>query len=198
MDRPGHPDRLVSGAEAVVTADLQRHRRPQLAEPGQVLALGRFCQLPPQVQLGLPILGDPAALDDQRRRAEVADQVVALGGDVALVEIDDQRLHLPDMLGAGLAVVSDRAGDHIDRTADRSGGLCRGGHDLGRPRVCRDPAQVVRRPRRHALLGQAAQRDQAVAPGKDHVDKQRDLVAIDAGRAHCSRPSPGARSAGWT
>jgi hypothetical protein len=38
-----------------------------------------------------------AALDDERRPAEMSDQMVELGGDVAGVEIDDDRLHLQDV-----------------------------------------------------------------------------------------------------
>ena len=55
-----------------------------------------------------------AALDDQRRLAEMPDQMVELGGDVAGVEIDHHRLHLQDVGGLGLAVLGDRAGDDID------------------------------------------------------------------------------------
>ena len=117
IDGAGHPDRLVRRAEMRVAADLHRDLAAQAAEACQVVALGGFGQLPPDMELGRALGRAPAAFDDQRRRAEVADDMVELGRDVARVEIDDDGLHLQHVGGAGLALFRDRAGDDIDRRA---------------------------------------------------------------------------------
>ena len=66
-----------------------------------------------------------------------------LGRDIAGVEIDHQRLHLKHMLGAGLALLGNGAGDHIDGAAlpGRPAGL--GGEQVRGLRVGGDP-DVVR------------------------------------------------------
>ena len=93
-----------------VAADLDRDVAAQPAEQGDVLALGGFARAPPDMQLGRDLGRAAAALDDQRRVAKMPDEVVELGGDIAGVEIDHDRLHLPDVGGLGLAVLRDGAG----------------------------------------------------------------------------------------
>ncbi|GEK69094.1 hypothetical protein PDE01_26140 [Paracoccus denitrificans] len=197
MNRARHPHRLVGRAEAAVTADLAGDLGAQAAKTGDIVALGRFGQLPPQMQLLLSGLRDAAALDGQRRRAEMADQMRPLVRDIALVEIDDQCLHLDDMLGAGFATLRHRAGDDIDGSADGRGYLGTARDGRGRTPIGRQPAQITRRRRHNTLFRQAAQRDQTVTPRVDDIEKQRDLRRIDRRHAHCSRPSLGSRSAGW-
>ena len=86
-----------------VAADLQRDLAAQLAEPGEIRALRGLGQLPPDMELGRALGRAPAALDDQGRSAEVVDEMIELGRDVAGVEIDHEALHLQDVRGAGLA-----------------------------------------------------------------------------------------------
>ena len=102
-----------------------------------------------------------AALDDQRRRAEVADEVVELGRDVAGVEIDHHGLHLQHVGGPGLAGLGDRAGDDVDR-----GALARRPRRRRSPsfsaarRVGLDPDVVRLAVDALALVDEAAHRDQ--------------------------------------
>ena len=115
IDGARHPDRLVCRAEMRVAADLHGDLAAQPAEGGQILALGRFGQFPPDMELGRTLGRAPAAFDDERGRAEVAGDMVQLRRDVARVEIDDDGLHLQHVGRAGLALFLDRAGDDIDR-----------------------------------------------------------------------------------
>ena len=84
----------------------------------------------------------------------MAHQVLALGVDVAVVEIDEHHLGLNDVLGLGLARGGDGAGHDVERHAGigRPIGLHRRlGGELG---VGLDE-RGVRRPVGGALLGQA-------------------------------------------
>jgi hypothetical protein len=69
IDRARHPDRLVRRAEMRVATDLHRDLAAKAAEGEQVVALGRFGQFPPDMELGRTLGRPPTALDDQRRRA---------------------------------------------------------------------------------------------------------------------------------
>ena len=130
-------------------------------------------------------LGRPAAaFDGERRRAEVADEMCELGRNVARVEIDNQGLHLQDLVGACLAVLGDRAGDDIEsRTlAPRPGGE---GFQLVEGRgVGFDPDVVGFAVPALALVDEAANRDQALAIAEDHIQKYAELswIRLDAER----------------
>lgn len=117
VDRAGNADRLVRRPEMPITADLVGDDAAHGAEPCQILAVGRLGNPPPDMQLGGIFGGAAAAFHQQRGRAQVLLQVRQLGGDVTCVEIDDDGLHLLDVLGAGLAVLGDNAGDDIDGRA---------------------------------------------------------------------------------
>lgn len=197
MDGARNPHRLVRRTEAAVTTDLAGDLGAQAAKTGDIRTMRGLAQLPPQMQLLLTALGDATAFHRERGGTEMADEVIALGDNIALIKIDHEGLHLQHMPGAGFATLRHRAGDDIDGAADLGGSFGAGGNSRGRTRIGRQPAQITRRGRRHALLGQAAQGDQPLAPGEDDIEKERDLRRIDRRHAHCSRPSPGSRSAGW-
>jgi len=143
IDRARHPDRLMRRAEMGVAANLHRNFAAQAAEGGQVLALGRFGQFPPDMELRRALGRPPAAFDDQHRRAEVAGDMVQLGRDVTGVQIDDDGLHLKHVGGAGLTLFGDGAGDDVDGRAFAVRPSGEGCKLLGRGVVGRDP-DVVR------------------------------------------------------
>ena len=64
IDTAGYPDRLVGRAEMRVSANLQGDLAAKAAELGQILALGRFSQLPPDMQLAGTTGGATTAFDD--------------------------------------------------------------------------------------------------------------------------------------
>jgi hypothetical protein len=68
-----------------VAADLERDHTPQWAEPREVRTRGGLGQFPPDVELGRTVRRAATALDDQRRPAEMVDEVVELGRDVTRV-----------------------------------------------------------------------------------------------------------------
>ena len=103
VERAGHPDRLVRRAEVGVATDLDGDVAAQPADEADIVAFRRLGQPPPDVQLVEPFGRPAAGLDDQRRLAEMRKQVIELGGDVAGVEIDHHRLHLPDVGRLGTA-----------------------------------------------------------------------------------------------
>ena len=126
----------------------------------------------------------PAALDDQRGAAEVPDEMVELGRDVAGVEVDDERLHAQDVGRARLAVLGDGAGDDVDRGALAPGPGGEGRELLGRALVRLDPDVVRLAALALALVDEAADRDQPVAVAEDDVEEGGDLacVGVDAER----------------
>ena len=188
VDGARHADRLVSGSEVQVATDLLRDLATQRAEPRQVVALGRLGEPPPGVQLGGALGSAAAALDQQGRPPEVVDQVRQLGGDVAGIEIDHHGLHLQHVLGAGLALLGDGAGDDIDGAAfargpggiraERCGGVPIGRH----PDIVRLGVEAL------ALVDEAADRDQPVAIAERYVEEGGDLLDVrrdgPSGRRH--------------
>ena len=161
-----------------VAADLGRDVAAQAAEAADVVALGGLAELPPDMALALALGRHAAALDHHGRRAEVALQMRALGGDVAGVEIDDHGLHPQDLGGFGLAGGRHRAGDHVDRSALAPGPCGEGGHLLRRRGIGLDPDVVRAAIEALTLVDEAAHRDQPVAIAEDHVDEPGDLLGI--------------------
>ncbi|ODN68427.1 hypothetical protein A6302_04273 [Methylobrevis pamukkalensis] len=178
IDGAGHPDRLVRRAEMRVAADLHGDLAAQAAEGGQVVALGGFGQLPPDMELRRALGRAPAAFDDERRCAEVAGDMVQLGRDVACVEIDDDGLHLQHVGGACLTLLLDRAGDDIDRRplAVRPRGESR--ELAGCGAVGRDPDVVRLAVPALTLVNEAAERDQPLAPAEHGVEEHGDLLGV--------------------
>lgn len=169
IDGAWHPDRLVRGAEMRVAADLHRDLAPQATEGDQVLSLSGFGQFPPDMELGRTLGRAPAAFDDQRRRSDVAGDMVQLGRDVARVEIDDDGLHLQHIGGAGLALFLDRAGDNINRSAFTVGPCGKGREFPWCAVVGRGPDIVRLAVLTLTLVDEAAERDQPLAPAEDRV-----------------------------
>ena len=158
-----------------VAADLRGDVAAQTAQPREVLAFGGLGELPPDMQLLLALGRAAAAFDDQRRRPRCADEVVELGGDVAGVEIDHDRLHLQDVGGLRLALLGDGAGDDIDRSALARTPRWRRWRSSRARRVGVDPDVVRLAVHALALVDEAAHRDQAVAIAEDHVEEDGDL-----------------------
>ena len=79
-----------------VAPDLDGDIAARPAEFGEVLALGRLVEPPPDMQLGRAFGRPAAAFDHQRRVAKMPDQVIEFGGDVAGVEINHDGLHLQE------------------------------------------------------------------------------------------------------
>jgi hypothetical protein len=122
------PKRLLAGQDGHGGDGLGELAKVPLA-PRLMLADGdepfRLGQSPPHTQLGLARAGAATAFHDQHRRAEVPDRATELRRDVAGIKVDHGELHLLDVLGAGLAVRGDGAGDDVDRAAlvHRPGGI---------------------------------------------------------------------------
>ena len=121
VDRARHADRLVRRAEGRVAADLDRDHVPHPADGGDVVRSARLGQPPVEVQLALALRRDAAGGDLEGRRAEVLREMLALGGDVAVVEIDEHHLRLDDILGPGVARGCDGAGHDEERHAGVGG-----------------------------------------------------------------------------
>src|SRR5690606_28832675 len=97
-----------------VAADLDRDVAAQPTEKRDILALGRFAQAPPDMQLVETVRRPAAAFDEQCRLAEMTNEVVKLGRNVSGVEVDQDRLHLLDIGGLGLADLGDRSRHYIE------------------------------------------------------------------------------------
>ena len=178
VDGARHPDRLVCRAEVGIAAGLDRDVAAQAAQQCEVLALRRLAQPPPDMELVEPVRGAPPALDDQRRLAQVLDQVVELGRDVASVEIDQHGLHLPHVRRSGLAALRDGAGHHVDGGA-LPGRPAREGDGLLQHRtVGLDPDIVRATVEALPLVDEAAQRHPTVAIAEYQIEKDRDLLGV--------------------
>ena len=131
IDGAGNTDRLMGRPEVWIAADLGRHVTAEMAQHGQMGPGYRLVEPPPSVQLCLPLGRATTAFHHHGGLAEIERKVDELGLDVAAVEIDQCGLHLLDMLGAGMAVLGDRAGDDVDGAAlrRRPGGV--GGEQIG-------------------------------------------------------------------
>ena len=68
IDRAGHPDRLMRRAEMRIAADLRGNVAAQTADAGDVVTLGGFVQLPPDMGLALALGRRPAAFHHHGRR----------------------------------------------------------------------------------------------------------------------------------
>jgi hypothetical protein len=178
IDGAGHADRLMGRAEMRIAAHFQRDLAAEPAEAGQVRPFRGLGQLPPDMQLGRALGRGAAALDNQRRSPEVVDEMIALGRDVARVEIDHEALHLQDVGRAGLARLRHRAGDDIDRGTLARGPAREGAELLGRGGVRVDPDVVRPAVLALTLVDEAADRDQAFAVAEDHVDEAPDLARV--------------------
>ena len=178
IDRARHPDRLVGGAEMHVAADLGGNVAAQTADTANVVALGGLGQRPPDMGLALPLGRHAAALHHHGRRAEVALQMGALGGDVAGVEIDHHGLHLQDLGGLGLPGRGHGAGDHVDRRALARGPCGEGRHLLGRGLIRLEPDVVRAAIDALTLVDETADRDQPVAIAEDDLHELGDLLGI--------------------
>ncbi|WP_197604411.1 hypothetical protein [Blastochloris viridis] len=119
-----------------------------------------------------------AAFDDQRRLAEMSDEVFEFRSDVARVQIDQNRLHLPDVGGLGLAGLGDRSRHHIERRALARRPACEGHHLVERGGVSLDPSIVRAAVETLPLVDEAANWNPAVAIAEDDVEKDGDLLAI--------------------
>ena len=178
IDGAGHPDRLVCRAEVGIAAGLDRDVAAQAAQQCQVLALRRLAEPPPDMQLVEPVRGAPAALDDQRRLAQVLYQVIELGRDVAGVEIHQNGLHLPHVRRSGLAALRDGAGHHVDRRPLPGCPASEGDGLLQHRAVGLDPDIVRATIDALPLVDEPAQRHPAVAVAEYQIEKDRDLLGV--------------------
>src|SRR5690606_36220817 len=83
IDRTSQADRLVGRSEMRVAADLDRDVAAQPTEKRDILALGRFAQAPPDMQLVETVRRPAATFDEQCRFAEIPDEVVELGRNIS-------------------------------------------------------------------------------------------------------------------
>ena len=105
-------------------------------------------------------------------------QMVELGGDVAGVQVDHHRLHLPDVGGLGAPVPGHRAGDDVERRPFPRGPGGEVERLVPHRIVGLDPDVVRAAGEALALIDEAAERDPALAVGEDDVEEERDLRRI--------------------
>ena len=119
-----------------------------------------------------------AAFDEQGRFAQMPDEVVELGDDVARIEIDQNRLHLQDVGGLGLAGLRNRSRHHIEGSALSCRPAGKGDGFFQQAVVDLDPGIVGTTVNPLALVDETAQRHPAIAIGEDDVEKDGDLLGI--------------------
>ncbi len=146
----------------------------QPTDPAEGIAFAWLGQFPPDMTFVLAIGRDAAAFHDHGGRAEMLFQMGPFGCDVAGVQIDDNSLHLQDMLGAGLPRRCNSAGDHIDRGALTTCPLGEGRELVRRGLIGLDPDVVRPSVVSLALVDEAAHRHEALAIAKDHVQEVSD------------------------
>ncbi len=177
MHGPGHPDRLVGGFERGIAANLGRDHLARSADPGDVLAFRRLAQAPVEVALARAVRRHAARRDLERRVSEVPDQMVPLGRDVAVIEIDEHDLGLDDVLGARITRRKDRARHDEERHA----GICGPVRLLVQPccKLCiRLEKRRMRRRIHRALLGESPDWHPVLAIAEDDLRVDRDHGAI--------------------
>ena len=113
VHRAGEADRLLNPGDRGVAADLAGGDLPHPANAIEVGAPGDLSQPPVEVQLRLAGRGHAAGRHLERRRAEVLDEMRALGRDVALVEVDDDHRGLGYGRGSSPPPLRRRGGDHV-------------------------------------------------------------------------------------
>ena len=166
-----------------IAADLGRDVSAQMAQQGEVRPGRRLAEAPPRVQFGLPLGGAAAAFYHQGRFVEMEREVGQLGLDIAAVEVDQRGLHLLHMLGAGMTVLGDGAGDDEDGAAflRRPGGV--GGEQVGCAGVGVDPDIVWAGGMALADIDEAAHGDEAITVAEHHVEEGGDLSGVQHDRS---------------
>ncbi len=180
IDRACHTDRLVGRAEMGIAADLHRDITAQAAQGGQIPRPWRVRSVHLMCSLARALGRATAGLHDQRRRAEVADDVIQLGRNVTRVEIDHESLHLQHVCGTGLALFGDGAGDDIDRRTlavrpcgkGRGPSFSTGGRCRPRSRCC-GACRPGPDPCRQSRAGGSA-----LAPAEDDIEEDGDLIGV--------------------
>ena len=155
----------------------------QPANLGDILALGRFRHAPIEMEFALPFRGDAARSHFESGSAEVPDQVIALGRNVPVIEIDQHDLRLDDILRFRLAgrrhrARHDKEGHAGVRRPDRLN------RKLGRQVIVRFDEGRMRRPIERPFLGKGSHRHPAIAIAKDDIGIGRDGGSVwnDRGR----------------
>ncbi len=130
------------------------------------------------MQLVETVLRAATAFDDHGRLAEIPDQVVEFGRDIAGIEIDEHRLHLAHVGGLGLAALGHRSRYHIEGSTFPRRPTCKGDRLLQQAGIGFDPRVMRATVDPLALVDEAPQRHPAVAIAENDVEKDGDLLTI--------------------
>jgi hypothetical protein len=173
VHRARDSDRLMRRAEGGIAADLGGDHVPRPAHGLYVLAFGGLGQPPIEMQLALAFRRDAAGCDLERRWPEMVDEMLALGRDVAVVEVDQHDLRLHDARRTRVAGRRNRAWRHEQRHAG-VGGPGRLQRELGGQRVVGLQERGVRGAVVGALFGERSHRHPVLAIAEDDVGVDRD------------------------
>ena len=163
----------MGGAERGIAAHLGGDGMPQAADRRDVLAGRGLGQLPVEMLLALPLRRYAAGGYLQGRRPEMPHQVLALGGDVAVVEIDQHHLRLHDVFGPRFAWRRHRSRHDEKRHAGLGRPVSLNGksrHEIG----VRREEWRMRRPIGGSLLPQGPHRHEALAVAEHHLGEGSD------------------------
>ena len=187
----------MRGLEVEISADFERELVASRAGSRDIAIRRGYFQAPIEMQLAASRVCHSAGSNFETRRANPAHEMVALGGDVALVEIDEDDLRFDNVLRSRLATFLCRTGNREETGAELCCPLCGIRQFLGQRIICRQELEF-RAPVASAFFREQPYRNISVYISEDSSCKLRDLIAIDGGItiAHHQLPRQGASMRG--
>ena len=169
MNGTGNPDRLVGGTERRIAAHFGGDGVTQATNAGDIVTLGRLGQPPIEMALALPLWRNAAGGHFQGGNTEVLDEMVPLGSNVAVINVDQNHLGLDHILGLGFTRRTDSTRNHEQCHATGRCPIRLQTKLAGEFSICGDERRVWRLVGT-ALFGQCTHRNPAVAIAEHHID----------------------------